>query len=162
MCRASEPHGGQRLLGRHVPRAGQDDIRRLPLRRGAGPLPHPRTGRAVLVGLGHRQVLQVLLLVHDDEVDMVGAAQAVVGDGHGRVGVRREPDPHDVRASGMRQSMSPGPWWLNPLWSLRQQVEVSRMLSESFTDARHGSDCACCSHLVCWIAIDAETIANAS
>ena len=34
--------------------------------------------------------------------------------------------------------MSPGPWWLKPLWSLRQQVEVSRMLSEA-TGARQGS-----------------------
>jgi hypothetical protein len=23
-------------------------------------------------------------------------------------------------------SMNPGPWWLKPLWSFRQQVDVSR------------------------------------
>src|SRR5215218_7551738 len=28
-------------------------------------------------------------------------------------------------------SISPGPWWLKPLWSLRQQVEVSSRLSEA-------------------------------
>ena len=33
-------------------------------------------------------------------------------------------------------SIRPGPWWLKPLWSLRQQVEVSRTLSEA-TGARH-------------------------
>jgi len=33
-------------------------------------------------------------------------------------------------------SISPGPWWLNPLWSLRQRVEVSGMSSEAIA-ARH-------------------------
>jgi hypothetical protein len=28
-------------------------------------------------------------------------------------------------------SIKPGPWWLNPLWSLRQQVEESRILSDA-------------------------------
>ena len=80
----------------------------------------------------------------------------------GGVGVRRQPDPDDVRrAAGCRQSISPGPWWENPLWSLRQQVEVSSTLSED-TGARHGSFCACWSHLTCWTAIDADTMANAS
>ena len=58
-------------------------------------------------------------------------------------------------------SISPGPWWLNPLWSLRQQVDVSRRFSEA-TGARHDSSAARSSHLACWMAIDAETIANAS
>ncbi len=58
-------------------------------------------------------------------------------------------------------SIRPGPWWLKPLWSLRQQVEVSRMLSEAI-GARHGSRSASCSHLACCTVIDAETIANAS
>ena len=64
-------------------------------------------------------------------------------------------------ASGIAVSISPGPWWEKPLWSLRQQVEVSSTLSDA-TSARHDSSCACCSHLVCWTSIDAETIANAS
>ena len=34
-------------------------------------------------------------------------------------------------------SIRPGPWWLKPLWSLRQQVEVSRMFSEAI-DSRQG------------------------
>ena len=63
--------------------------------------------------------------------------------------------------SGIRQSIRPGPWCEKPLWSLRQQVEVSRTLSDD-TSARHGSSRACWSHFTCWIAIDAETIANAS
>ncbi len=57
--------------------------------------------------------------------------------------------------------MSPGPWWEKPLWSLRQQVLVRRMLSDD-TGARHDRSCACCIHLTCWIVIEAETMANAS
>ena len=57
--------------------------------------------------------------------------------------------------------MRPGPWWENPLWSFRQQVLVSRMLSDD-TGSRHARSCACWSHLTCWMVIDADTIANAS
>ncbi len=58
-------------------------------------------------------------------------------------------------------SIRPGPWWLKPLWSLRQQVEVSSTLSEA-TGARQSSRRISSSHFVCWIAIEAETIAKAS
>ena len=57
-------------------------------------------------------------------------------------------------------SIKPGPWWLKPLWSLRQQVDVSRMLSDAI-GARQGRFAASWSHLVCCTVID-ETIANAS
>jgi hypothetical protein len=58
-------------------------------------------------------------------------------------------------------SIKPGPWWLKPLWSLRQQVDVSSTLSDGM-GLRHGSRPASSSHLACCTAIDAETIANAS
>ena len=58
-------------------------------------------------------------------------------------------------------SIRPGPWWLKPLWSLRQQVDVSRMLSEG-TGSRHGRLSASSSHLVCCTVIDALTMANDS
>ena len=58
-------------------------------------------------------------------------------------------------------SISPGPWCEKPLWSLRQHVLVSRTLSEA-TDARQGRSAACCSHLECWIIIDATIMAKAS
>ena len=48
-----------------------------------------------------REVLQVRLLVEDDEVDVVLAAQAVVHDRQPGVGVRRQPDPND--AGGQRE-----------------------------------------------------------
>ena len=58
-------------------------------------------------------------------------------------------------------SIRPGPWWLKPLWSLRQQVEVNRMFSDG-TGMRQGRSRAFSSHLVCWTVIEADTIANAS
>ena len=46
----------------------------------------------------HGHVLQVLLLVADDHVDVVGALQAVIGHAEQRVDVRRQVDAADVRA----------------------------------------------------------------
>ena len=58
-------------------------------------------------------------------------------------------------------SMRPGPWWLKPLWSFRQHVDVSRMFSDA-TGARHGRFTASWSHLVCCTVMDADTMAKAS
>ncbi len=55
----------------------------------------------------------------------------------------------------------PGPWWLKPLWSFRQAVEVSRMLRLG-TGSRQPRCSASCSHFACWMVCDALTIANAS
>ena len=57
--------------------------------------------------------------------------------------------------------MKPGPWCEKPLWSLRQPVEVSRTFSDG-TGARQGRSRHISSHLACWVAIDATTMANAS
>ena len=46
----------------------------------AGPFPDADAGGAVLDGLVHRQPLRGRLLAGDDDVDVVAAAQAVVGD----------------------------------------------------------------------------------
>ena len=62
-----------------------------------GPLPDAGAGRVVAVRLVEGEVLQVRLLVDHDQVDVVGAAQAVVHDRQRRVGVRRQPDPHHAR-----------------------------------------------------------------
>ena len=61
----------------------------------------------------------------------------------------------------MTVSIRPGPWWLKPLWSLRQQVDVSRTFSEA-TGRRQCSARDASSHLECWTVIDADTMANAS
>ena len=58
-------------------------------------------------------------------------------------------------------SRKPGSWWVNPLWSCRQTVEViSRFSDETF--ARHGSSLHFSSHLACWLNIESMTWANAS
>ncbi len=132
-----------------------------PVGHGARPLPDPGALGAVPVRLLEGEVLQVLLLVDDDEVDVVGLRRqwsvidsVVLASGGSHT--RTTPG-----ASGSRLSIRPGPWWEKPLWSFRQHVEVSRMLSDD-TGARHGSVCACWSHLVCCTAIEADTMANAS
>ena len=58
-------------------------------------------------------------------------------------------------------SIRPGPWWLKPLWSFRQQVEVRRTFSDAI-GRRQGSLMLSVSHFVCWTVIEADTIANAS
>ena len=57
--------------------------------------------------------------------------------------------------------MRPGPWWENPLWSLRQVVLVTSTFREG-TGVRPGSVAAIWSHLACWTIIEALTMANAS
>ena len=47
--------------------------------------------------LVHRQPLRSRLLAGDDDVDVVAAAQAVIGHRQQRVGVRRQIDADDLR-----------------------------------------------------------------
>ena len=127
---------GQRLHGRDVAGAGQHDVGLVAAGLGAGPVPDRGAARAVVARRVDVEALQLRLLVDDDEVDVVAAAQAVVGDREQAVGVRRQVDARRPRRfSEIIVSISPGPWWLNPLWSLRQQVEVSSTFSED-TGAR--------------------------
>ena len=58
-------------------------------------------------------------------------------------------------------SIRPGPWWLKPLWSFRQHVEVRRTFSEAI-GRRHSSLMPSASHFACCTVIEAEIIANAS
>ena len=48
------------------------------------------------------------LLVGDDDVDVVGAAQAVVGDAEQAVGVGRQIDAHDAALLLVTTSRNPG------------------------------------------------------
>ena len=86
---------GQRLQGRHVAAAGHHHVG-LAAVVVAGPLPDPEAGRAVLDRLVHRQPLRRRLLAGDDDVDVVPAAQAVVGDRQQAVGVGRQVDADDL------------------------------------------------------------------
>ena len=58
-------------------------------------------------------------------------------------------------------SIKPGPWWLKPLWSFRQQVEVRSTLSDGM-GRRHGSRTLSSSHFACCTVMEAETMAKAS
>ena len=88
-------YGGQGLQGRHVTAAGHHDIG-LAAPVVAGPLPDAEASLAVLDRVVHRQPLRCRLLAGDDDVDVVPAAQAVIGDRQQAVGVRRQVDADDL------------------------------------------------------------------
>ena len=92
---ADQLDGGQRLQRRHVAAAGHDHVGLAALVV-AGPFPDAEPGGAVLDGLVHRQPLRRRLLAGDDDVDVVAAAQAVVGHRQQRIGVRRQIDADDL------------------------------------------------------------------
>ena len=87
----------QRLLGRNVAGTGHHHIRFDALVV-AGPVPDADALGAMLDGRIHVQILQVLLLVADDDVDVVGALQAMVGDRQQAVHIGRQVDARDLRA----------------------------------------------------------------
>ena len=83
---AQEVDGGEGLQGRHIATARHHHIG-LAATVVAGPLPDPKAGGAVLDRLVHRQPLRGRLLAGNDDVDVVPAAQAVVGNRKQAVGV---------------------------------------------------------------------------
>ena len=89
---------GQRLHRRDIAAAGQDHVRLL-----AGIRARPRPDAESLGAMHDRFVdrgeLQMLLLVGDDHVDVVRAAQAVIRDREQSVGIGRQIDArHDSRS----------------------------------------------------------------
>ena len=95
---ADQVDRGQRLERGDVAGAGDDDVGLAALVV-AGPVPDPDAARAVEDRLVHRQPVRRRLLAGHDHVDVVAAAQAVVGDRQERVRVGRQVDPDDVRPS---------------------------------------------------------------
>ncbi len=98
---AYEVDRGQGFEGGDIPTAAHDDVR-LAVFLVAGPLPDPGAAGAVQDRLFHRQVLQGWLFPGHDHIDVVPAAQAVVGHREEGVGV------------GRRQGIVPGgfePFW---------------------------------------------------
>ena len=85
----------QRLERRHVAGAGQHDVGLAALVV-ARPVPDADAARAVRDRLVHRQVVERRLLAGHDHVDVVAAAQAVVGHRQQAVGVGRQVDAHDL------------------------------------------------------------------
>ena len=91
---AQDVGGGQRLQGRNVPGARQHDVG---LTLGvAGPVPDAEPAGAVRDCRFHVQVGQGGLLAGDDDVDVVAAAQAVIGDRQQRVRVRWQIHPYHL------------------------------------------------------------------
>ena len=91
---AQDRRGGEDLDGRHVPGAGEDDVGIAVVV--ARPVPDADAAGAVQQGVVHAEPRRRRLLAGHDHVDVVAAAQAVVGDGQQAVGVRRQVDADDV------------------------------------------------------------------
>ena len=85
----------QRLQRRHVAAAGHHDVGLAALVVG-GPFPNAEAGSAMLDGLVHREPLRRRLLAGDHDVDVVAAAQAVIGHRQQAVGIRRQVDADDL------------------------------------------------------------------
>ena len=95
----AQQHGcGQSFQRRDVAGRGHDHVGLAALVV-AGPIPNADAFGAVRDGRVHGHVLQMQLLVADDHVDVVLAAQAVVGHRQQAVHVGRQIDAGDVRRS---------------------------------------------------------------
>ncbi len=95
---AQQIGGGQRLLGGDVAGAGQHHVRVAAAVLRARPVPGPGAAGAVGAGLVEGEPVEARLLAGDDHIDVVAAAQYVIGHREQGVGVRREIDPDDLGA----------------------------------------------------------------
>ena len=94
---AQDGDGGERLLGQDVAGTGHHHVRL----RAASLLAHSQMPMPLvqwMTACVHVQVRQVRLLVGDDDVDVVFAAQAVIRDAQQTVGIGRQIDPRDIGA----------------------------------------------------------------
>ncbi len=94
IMRAQQRDGGERLQSRDVAGAGHDHVGIAVVV--ARPVPDAGANGAVARGRLDIEPLPFRLLPRHDQVDVVAAAQAVVGDGKKAVGVGRKVDAHDI------------------------------------------------------------------
>ena len=86
---------GQGLQRRHIAATGHHDVR-LAAAVIAGPRPDAQPRFAVLDRLIHGQPLRRRLFAGDDDIHVVAATQAMVGDGKQAICIRRQIDPHHL------------------------------------------------------------------
>ncbi len=93
---AQQPGRGHRLQGGYVAGTGQHHVGFAAAVLGPGPFPDPGPPGAVRACLVEGEPVEAGLLPGDDHVDVVTAAQHVIGGGQQSVGVRRHVDPDDL------------------------------------------------------------------
>ena len=159
---AQQPAAASVSMRRHVAGAAEDHVGLA--RRSSVPAHSQREAPAAACARASSKVRYCSCgcLSIDDQVDVVAAAQAVVGDREQAVGVRREVDADDLaaqrdhRVDQARALVAEAVVVVAPAGGGEQDVERGDRRSP-----RRGA-AASSSHLVCWIAIEAETIAKAS
>ncbi len=92
---AQEVHRRERFERGHIAATGHHHVRLAALVV-AGPFPDADAGGAMFDRLVHRQPHRRGLFAGDDDVDVIAAAQAMVGDGEQAVGIGRQIDAHDL------------------------------------------------------------------
>ena len=110
----------------------------------------------------HIQILQVRLFVGDDDIDVIGAAQTVIGHAQQAIGIRRQIDARHVRAlvgdhvQKSRILMSEAVVVLTPDQGSDQQIQRRNRSAPGrlFLDFS--------SHFACWLNIESMTWTNAS
>jgi hypothetical protein len=94
---AEKSSGSEGFLGGDITAGSHDEIRLLTVVVGC-PIPDSDTLGAVSNGLLHREELEMLLLVCNNDVDVVGGTEAMIHDGEEGVSVRWEVDSDNVGA----------------------------------------------------------------
>src|SRR5207253_11499304 len=91
---AHQPRRRHGLEGRDVPGCGEYDVRVAAVVV-AGPRPYRGAARTVRSRRLDVEPLELRLLVDDDQVHVVAAAETVVGDGEEAIGIGRQVDARD-------------------------------------------------------------------
>ena len=157
---AQQIDGGERFERRHVAAAGHHHVGLAALVV-AGPFPDADARRAVLDRLVHGQPLRRGLFAGDDDVDVVAALQAMVGDRKQAIGVRRQIDANDLGLLVGHVVDEAGILMAEAVVVLPPDMRT-RGSSARRSAAATGCRCTTFSHLACWLNIESMMWMNAS
>ncbi len=102
------------------------------------------------------------LLAGDDDVDVVAAAQAVVGDREQAVGVRRQIDADDLGLLVHHVIDEARILVREAVVILPPDVGAEQVIQRRDRAAARGCDCSTFSHLACWLNIESTMWMKAS
>ena len=116
----------------------------------------------MLDGLIHVEPLRGRLLARDDDVDVVAAAQAVIGDRQQRVGVRRQIDADHLGLLVDHVIDEAGVLMAEAVVVLPPDVRGQQVVERGDRPPPGDVPCHVLSHLACWLNIESMMWMNAS